>query len=166
MRRKRRSSLRMVLLERRGRAEVGERRTMVRNRRVVAAPLQQLHSLASCLLLRFSSARPNIPLRVHRIRPHRQTLPVPPLHRIPTILRPRAEAPPSEAGEGEEAEEEEAETEEEHHRLLRTRIREESIQLCLYCIAHHHGVIRICLHSSAEGDADFSFEGRHLCRLS
>lgn len=124
----------MVLLERRGRAEVGERRTTMRNRRVVAAALlQQLHSLASCLLLRFSNARRNIPLRVHRIRPHRQTLlPVPPLHRIPTIPRPRAAAPASEAEEGEE-EEEEVETEEHHHhRLLRTQIREESIQSYLY----------------------------------
>jgi len=113
----------MVLLGRRGRAEVEERKTMIRNRRVVAVLLQQLHSLASCLLLRFSSARRNIPLRVHRIRPHQQTLlPAPPLHRIQL----RAAAPVSEAEEGEEEEEEEAETEEEHHRPLRTRIREES----------------------------------------
>lgn len=151
MRRKRekRSPLRTVLPERRGRAEVGERRTMMRIRRVVGALSQQLHSLASCLLLRFSSARRSIPLRVHRIRPHRQTLlPAPPLHRIPTIRRPRAEAPASEAGEGEEAEEEEAQAEEEHHRLLlRTRIREESIQsyFVLYCTPSW---------------------GRHLCRLS
>ena len=119
----------MALLERGERAVVGERRTMMRNRRVVAAPLQRLHNLASCLLLRFSSARRNIPLRVHRIRPHRQTLlPVLPLHRIPTIPRPRAAAPASEAEAEEEADEEEAETEEVHHRLLRTRIREESMQ--------------------------------------
>jgi hypothetical protein len=130
---RRRSSLRMDPLERRGRAEVGERRTTIRNRRAVAALLQQLHSLVSCLLLRFSSARRNITLPVHRIRPHRQTLlPVPPPQRIPTIPPLRAAAAlASEAEEGEEEEEEaETEEEEEHHhhhrrrRLLRPRIRE------------------------------------------
>jgi hypothetical protein len=132
----------------------------MRNRRVVAALLQQLHSLVSCLLLRFSSARRNIPPRVHRIRPHRQTLlPVPPLHRIPTIPRPRAAAPANEAEEGEE-EEEEAETEEEHqHRLLRTRIREEGMQSCLYWYCTPLWVIRNCPHSWPKGDADFLLKG-------
>ena len=103
---------------------------MMRNRRVVAALLQQLRSPASCLLLRFSSARRNTPIRVHRIRPHRQTLLlVRTLHRIPTTPRPQAAAPVSEV-EGEEGEEEEeAVPEGVHHRLLRTRIREESFKM-------------------------------------
>jgi hypothetical protein len=134
---------------------------MIRNSRAVAAVLQLLHNLASCLLLRFSSARRNIPLRVHRISPHRQMLlPDPSLYQIPTIPCPQAAAPASEEEEEDEEDEEEAETEEVHHRLLRPRIREESIQSYVYCIAHHHGVIRNCPYSSAETDhANFLLKG-------
>jgi hypothetical protein len=109
----------MVLLERRGKAEVGGRRRTMRSGRVVAL-FQQLHNLASCPLLRFSSAMRSTLLRVHHIRPHQQTLhPVPPLHRMPTIRLPRAAAPANGA-----EEEEEADTEEEHS--LRTPVREGS----------------------------------------
>lgn len=105
----------MALLERRRTAEVGGRK---RTGRVVAL-FQQLRNLASCPLLRFSSATRRTPLRVHRIRPHQRMLrPVPSRHRISAIPPPLTVAPADEA-----EEEEEAETEEEHR--LRARIHEE-----------------------------------------
>jgi hypothetical protein len=82
---------------------------MMRSGQVVAL-FQLLRNLASCPLLRFSSAMRRTPLRVHRIRPHQRMLrPVPPRHRIPAILPPLTVALADEA-----EEEEEAETEEEH----------------------------------------------------
>jgi hypothetical protein len=148
----------MVPPERRGTAEAGEGRTTMRNRRVAAAALQQLHSLACCLPVRFSSARRNTTLPVHLIRTRRQTLlPVRRPQPIPAIPRPRAAvAPVNEAEEGDE-EEEEAETEEVHHRqLLRPRIRElDKKRGTVLCCCTPSYLNRDRARSSTDGDADF-----------
>jgi len=113
-RRRRRNLLRMVLLERRGREVVEGRRT-TRNARVEAALLQQLRSLASYLLQREAkSPRPS-----HQAPSSTNATSGATTARIPIITRPQAAAPVDE-------EEEEVGTEE-HHRLLRTRSREECI---------------------------------------
>jgi len=130
----RRNLLTMVLLEKIGTSEAGERRrTMHCGGRVVAL-LRQLHCLASCPLLRFSSASRRTLFRVRRIRPHRHTLRlVSPRHQIVRTIRPHRTA--ALASEAEAGGEEEAETEERrHHHRVRSWIREEyCMQLGLIC---------------------------------
>jgi len=91
----------------------------------VVALLRQLHCLASCPLLRFSSASRRTLFRVRRIRPHRHTLRlVSPRHQIVRTIRPHRTA--ALASEAEAGGEEEAETEERrHHHRVRSWIREE-----------------------------------------